>query len=951
MPQPDQNIPIDPLVLWAKWPRSKAGTSYHPVLCHLIDVAVVTRLLWDEVLSPAWRRRIAAALGLSEAAAGAWIALFAGLHDIGKIAPTFQFQVDAARDYLQATGLRDTSRDRNRPLHGVISARVLIDLLENEFGLDPTLARRIAVAVGGHHGTFPATVDIDGAPERNVGKGVWRTLRRKLAMSLATVLAVSRDQRPSALDNGAAMALAGLISVADWIGSNETFFPHAVPDRAHPPTLDPAIYIVQARQQARRALADLGWLGWSPPIEARTFPVLFPRLAKYPPYPAQQAVIDLASEGLTREQGIVIVEAPMGEGKTEAALFLADSWGASAGTYGTYIALPTQATSDQMFGRVREFLATRYPADLVNLQLLHGHAALSATFRAMQTAARQYAFTPQEVYGPEGRDGARANVVAAEWFTYRKRALLAPFGVGTIDQALLAVLQTRYVFVRLFGLAAKVVIVDEVHAYDAYMTTLLERLLEWLSALGSPVVLLSATLPRARRNALLAAYARGAGWSKPAIADEEYPRVTWATASGAGAGSLNVDAERKRELAVTWLPAATCTPTREDGEDQPFPLGERLRAALAGGGCAVVICNTVRRAQSVYRALKGYFPDLADDGEPELDLLHARFLYDERQKRERRTLRRFGKPGGTVADEQGREEPVRRPYRAILVATQIVEQSLDIDFDLMVTDLAPADLVLQRAGRLQRHDRGDTRPEYFRSQRPLWIVAPEVRPDGTPVFERGSALVYDEHILLRSWLALRNRSALTLPMDIEGIVEAVYDDAAVCLDPALAARWAETRQRLGEKRQRYEGTAKGNRILPPFYADGLFEDFNRELEEDDPGISPTLQALTRLAEPSAPVIILDPAQGAALDQRVTPRLADALALLRRAVTLSDRRIVHHLLRQSALKGWTNSALLRHHRLIILDQQGRAAIGASGHAIVLHDELGVLVESLDGVAEE
>ena len=187
---------------------------------------------------------------------------------------------------------------------------------------------------------------------------------------------------------------------------------------------------------------------------------------------------------------------------------LADHWAESTGQQGCYFALPTQATSNQMFGRVRDFLESRYEGDQVQLQLLHGHAALSSEFQLLRRNNDRM-FTP--VYGGVEDDAGDPAVVAAEWFTYRKRGLLAPFGVGTVDQVLLAALQTRHVFVRLFGLAHKTVIVDEVHAYDTYMTTLLERLLEWLAALGSSVVLLSATLPRGRRQQLLDAYSRGLG--------------------------------------------------------------------------------------------------------------------------------------------------------------------------------------------------------------------------------------------------------------------------------------------------------------------------------------------------------------------------------------------------------------------------------------------------------
>src|SRR5438105_5551309 len=195
-----------------------------------------------------------------------------------------------------------------------------------------------------------------------------------------------------------------------------------------------------------------------------------------------------------------------------------------------------------MFGRVNDFLGHRYPSDQVQLQLLHGHAALSAEFALLLKKAKE--FQPSNIYDELG-NGA---VVAGEWFTHRKRGLLAPFGVGTVDQALLAVLQTRHVFVRLFGLSNKTIIIDEVHAYDAYMSKLLERLLEWLAALGSSVVLLSATLPKARRDALLNAYGHGLGQPEPARPDAvAYPRLTWANRDAAGACTVATSARATRQ--------------------------------------------------------------------------------------------------------------------------------------------------------------------------------------------------------------------------------------------------------------------------------------------------------------------------------------------------------------------------------------------------------------------
>jgi CRISPR-associated endonuclease/helicase Cas3 len=211
-----------------------------------------------------------------------------------------------------------------------------------------------------------------------------------------------------------------------------------------------------------------------------------------------------------------------------------------------------------MFGRVREFLGARYANESVNLMLLHGHAALSAEFETLKENAACF-----EAFGDIGSDengddntGPR-NVLAAEWFTHRKRGLLAPFGVGTVDQILLAALQTRHVFVRQFGLTNKTVIVDEVHAYDAYMVTLMERLLEWLASLRCSVVLLSATLPKGRTAGLMSAYARGAGlvsgdWND-LLKKHAYPRVTWLYGGKHGAKTVQTSARSKKNLHIEWL--------------------------------------------------------------------------------------------------------------------------------------------------------------------------------------------------------------------------------------------------------------------------------------------------------------------------------------------------------------------------------------------------------------
>lgn len=936
---------MDLWLLWAKWsPRSRSPQTYHPLLCHLVDVAVVTEVMWREVLPPWARRRFAAAFGLGEGVTGRWLAFWTGLHDIGKASPAFQLQIkpgqglELVRDRLRAAGLPCPPPGGKAP-HGMISTQVLRDLLPDTFSLDRDLAERIATAVGGHHGTFPTSGDVRDLSKDAVGRGGWPGVRAELVRQLATVVEVPAATLPGRLDHATAMALAGFVSVADWIGSNEDYFPHAARDANAVPTLDLSTYAAQARAHGHAALRRLGWLGWTPPGEARPFTALFPDIAE--PRPVQKEAAALAERLVG--PGLVVVEVPMGEGKTEAAMYLADRWGVALGQRGCYFALPTQATSDQMFGRVRRFLAGRYPDDLVNVQLLHGHAALSAEFAELREHGDKL-FALQQVYDMPSSDGSPAAVVAAEWFTGRKRGLLAPFGVGTVDQALLAVLQTRHVFVRLFGLAAKTVIIDEVHAYDTYMTTLLARLLEWLSALGTSVVLLSATLPQGRRDELVRAYAKGAGWmlTEPPV-EASYPRVTWALGGTTGARQVATSAQATRELALAWVDGRL--PAKEGA---PFALGERLQDALAGGGCAAMICNTVARAQQVYRALKPYFPNLTDDGEPELDLLHARFLYEGRERREKRVVRRFGKDARTADETSADDETApRRPLRAVLVATQIIEQSLDLDFDLMVSDHAPADLLLQRAGRLHRHDR--SRPAGL-GEPQLWICEPESLADGVPGFGRGTEAVYDAHVLFRSWLALRGRPIIAIPGDVEVLIEAVYDDRACPpeLEAALRQRWEETQQGHDATVEDERAQAEQRYIKPPSFEGLLWRLTGEPREEDAPELHPAHQALTRLIEVTVPVICLRgtperpvlPGDDTPIDLKTTPDVALAKRLLGRSVTVTDRRVAYTLLEQETPAGWRTSPLLRHHRLVALDSANGVMVGR--FRLQLDDEVGLII---------
>ena len=955
--------------LWAKTtdqtPAEKRNQqrqdAFHPLICHLLDVAAAALELWENVLPATIKKRLANGFGLENdlETAGRFIAFLIGLHDLGKSSPPFALrgwnessQTKRLLKLYENTDFYDTSAIKAvEAPHGFVTGIELPAILIDKFNVPPALARQTAEIIGGHHGVFPTAADLKNIKQhgdKSLGGRAWQTARLDLAARLAATIEVEADfsDLPNEkFGNAAAMMLAGLTTVADWIGSNADYFRCHVHDSEAVAkdadfTIDCAAYFKTARANARKALKESGWLNWVAVAETeKKFEELFPVLKSR--RHLQDVAIEIAPE-LTAP-GIVVVEAPMGEGKTEAAMFLADAWNYNLKQRGIYFALPTQATSNQMFGRIKRFLGARFAGENVHLLLQHGHASIDDEFGKSIRNFRNI----QNIYDDKSNERERefANVVAAEWFTYKKKGLLVPFGVGTIDQILLAALQTKHVFVRLFGLAHKTIVIDEVHAYDAYMSTLLERLLEWLAALKSPVVLLSATLPKNRRDALVRAYLRGLEQNfeddntlKNTGDADVYPRISYTTAKMPpktfAVRALETSAQNTKRLQIEW----------KNESDFIVELKERLK----NGGCAAIICNTVDRAQELFDQLAAdaFFQTPAADGSPKiLDLLHARFRYQDRKEREDRNLERFAAP-----DETGNS--LHRPHTAVLIATQIIEQSLDLDFDLIISELAPADLLLQRAGRLQRHQRCDRAANFHTAT--FWIIEPEtdqnrgllIDDKGLPKFGK-SGVVYDKHILLRTWLKLRDETKIEIPGDIERLIEDVYNPKQQCFDQQHLQLWNETefalKSKLTDKKQKAKEV-----YLTRTDDDEMFESFKFELDEDDPEKHQTLRAQTRDEErPTVAVILLTAEEANSVDLDRAPDRQTAEFLIKREAKISRGGLTTQILANQGFKvaAWQKSALLRHHRLIVLDQNNERLIG--GVRLILHDRKGVVYQNEGG----
>jgi CRISPR-associated endonuclease/helicase Cas3 len=436
------------------------------------------------------------------------------------------------------------------------------------------------------------------------------------------------------------------------------------------------------------------------------------------------------------------VEDVTGGGKTEVALILAHRLLAAARARGLYLALPTMATANAMYDRLAASYRRLFAdEETPSLALAHGSARLHEGFReSFEGVSDQERAIEREADASTERDPSGA--ACAAWLADESRkAFLADVGVGTIDQAFLGVLPAKYQALRLLGLAERVLIVDEAHAYDAYMGRELERLLEFQGALGGSAIVLSATLPRTVREGLASAFAKGLGCPAPALAADAYPLVSVVAADRAQEEAKEPRADLRRSVGIERLP------------DQAAALRRIAEAAQTGAGVAWVR-NTVDDAFEGVAQLRA--------AGVAADLFHARFAMGDRLAIEREIVDRFGKG-----------DPANRP--GVLVATQVIEQSLDLDFDLLVSDLAPIDLLLQRAGRLWRHPQ---RRRPIAGPR-LLVVAPdpaaEIGKDWYAALFPRAAWVYRNHALL--WLsaaALFGHARVRVPEDVRALVEAVY---------------------------------------------------------------------------------------------------------------------------------------------------------------------------------
>ncbi|MCQ2405999.1 MAG: CRISPR-associated helicase Cas3' [Oscillospiraceae bacterium] len=713
-----------------------------PVYIHSIDTANMMEYLYVHRLSPLERECLS---GASDAERIRLVRLLGMLHDIGKFTPGFQSKIVHSID-----NYGDLLNRESVPI-SVLSDAVPHALAGEVILLWAKLDKNICEIVGSHHGKpqeKPKALDIATYPSSycSGNSELWHSIWKEwIDYSLCYC---GFDEAPSfsKLSKKSKVILSGMLIMADWIASNQYYFPLYAVDTEIPHN------VIETRinnAMKRLRFTDI-WRSTSTIMDSEMFQSKF----GFSGNELQTAVISELSN--SEKPGIVIIEAQMGVGKTEAALAAAEIMAAKLGCGGLFFGLPTQATANCIFERCVDWLQNQKLDNAVSMRLAHANSGFIEAYSSLPTRADEV------VTFDEDSNISQNAVIAHSWFAGNKRALLSDFVIGTVDQLLMASLKQKHFMLRHLGLAGKVVIIDECHAYDAYMNTYLDRTLTWLGAYNVPVIILSATLPGERRAGLLNAYlkktdAENVDYEKIGTS-RAYPLITYSDGKTVVQKEDIIISSPKRNVQIQKLDNSM--------------IADVISEEMIDGGCVGIIVNTVKKAQSLAQMLKSCLPSM------KVVLYHSQFIMKDRANIEKKLISLVGK----------KSLPKDRD-NVIVIGTQVLEQSLDIDFDLLITDLCPMDLLLHR------HKRA--RPALLETPR-CFVLNTEQNIDDSI-----DSLIYDKWLLHKTSTELP--PTVTLPSDISPLVQRVYGGSpeSSC-DDKVKGYYEEYKAKKENKKQRAE---------------------------------------------------------------------------------------------------------------------------------------------------
>lgn len=695
----------------------------------------------------------------------------AAIHDIGKLHPYFQEYDERIKEMMVKEKLYEIPLTDARFSHEKYGAKISKKYFK-DIGIDEDVAESLSETIKYHHEKDGAGIDI-----RTFTRGKWNTIQniseariRKFFNPPALILKENIEY------DAVFSAIFGIVVVSDWIASSSAFSGHEISiDKIEKDIARIKSTIKEFGLNCPSVIpSSIGYSDISPDIIALR--------------PLQVKVEKILKKN--SDIKFMIIEAPTGEGKTEAAMF---SYAKIAkDKKGVFIAQPTTATGDSMFHRLSG-LFEKYDSDV---RLTHSTSWIDDNAVVSSSAI-------------------------SSWLNPNKRALLFKNNIGTIDQIMMSVLKAKHSIVRQVGIIDKVIIFDEVHAYDAYMSEIIERLLSWLSAFDVPVIMMSATLPTLKKKAFIKAYSKAD--FEPS--NQKYPLITYID------GKNNIleksFATYHKRTFKTEIVRIQNTP--ENIMDIVAPIRKK-------GGNVLIVVNTVNYAQTLAKYFKREFSI-------PVTLLHARMPLWMRKKREAELEKLYGKKG-------------TRPFASITIATQVVEQGLDVDFDFLITEIAPIDLLLQRDGRKKR---------FLYLKRPGWlrykasvVLVPPASNAYTP-----TELIYPPFILKRTIDYISKHPKIKIPQEVRAVIDYVYVDINSESRKEFTRKLMMACHTYINKTNYSEAQAKETAISEPsktsFDRVGYLDRTLGILDEESIVEEELAAVSTRLAEPTLRVIFLSEA--------------------------------------------------------------------------------------------
>lgn len=687
--------------LWAKLNPKKS------LIDHMLETGIVAGCLMNGIFRPLVNRLVELT-GIDEEILKSQIIFICAIHDIGKAHPVFQGRDAETNEMLRGYELnQETVSSIFRHEEYAEEMIKKTDLLRFDADIRSKMMIRQIISLH-HQKEKERKKEKDFVEIKSKTAERWGNIQKYIYNYIKEFFPCEKFEFPDAVfknpktefvvKNG----ILGILITSDWIASNND----VMGNKTIRDFSDINEYIKEKKEIVKLFLFSQD-LTYSSFPNVRSFDSIF---HFGDGRPVQHDVAKLVQNNNIK---LMLIESGCGSGKTEAALYAASVLGNKNGLSGIYMGLPTGTSAEAIQGRVDDFLSE-----------LHMRKTKLYTSKSMLL---------------------RENNTEPSWTDVSRQRLLTPSAVGTVDQVMTAARLVRFESVRMAGLSSKVLIVDEIHAYDAYMITVIERLLQICNALGIPVILLSATLPVSTKRKLFSTIINEADID----VHSGYPLISYVTTDNEFYECQSESYEPDKNIKCESLPILN------DYES----IAELAVRNVKYGGCECVIMNTVADAINVYDSIK----KIADDNY-NLILYHARMPEKTKDEKIKKILKWCGKD---------RNE---RPERAIIVGTQVLEQSIDIDVDYMITAICPVDLLLQRIGRYHRHGDEGTIREHMAIKNVVQVLIPDEENDAE---YGGTGYVYKSCYLDATRQIIVERPVLQIPSCTPEIINRVYESADI----------------------------------------------------------------------------------------------------------------------------------------------------------------------------